>query len=385
MLVAALAMLAGARTAHACSMRAGWSPVMPPRSAFFLGVATPDTVRAGPGTVKSMQGSGHFGPTGRGDVYGQIVTVTRPGGAAPPSATRAVLVPWDYDPACAPLQWGSSARWIPPGTAGLFSASLRDSVHWADGIPTYDVHYTAPEPYRGAPTMMTPVQVMDLLSRLTVSDKWPAAPEAFAPVLDWARANPELATRWPATDLLRSTAYERERAELARIRSPLLGTYRVRLTVPGEGERVFFLRTFANLITTWNPTDTAPPTLPLTLDPFNARPIRGYTMMVVGSDGSAPPGRDMNREAYIDVPVAASRRTTDVTEWTATMENAVLTRQFRAPADVRWRNIVESAGAIVASFALRPGGALVATGTAVLPDGRTLSVILKRVSLITNE
>ena len=57
------------------------------------------------------------------------IRVERMGGPAtgriPAGVHDVVVVPWDYDPACRPLPWGKSARWVELSEPVLFIAVLR--------------------------------------------------------------------------------------------------------------------------------------------------------------------------------------------------------------------------------------------------------------------
>jgi len=125
----------------------------------FIGSATSDTVAVGVGGVKYRIGGGHFGRGAQREFYGQVVQVEKLGVALRTSlrsvlkggVNQVILVPWDYGPDCHPVPWSRSARWVERGVRGLFFGSLRDTVHWVGGLPTFDVHSPESVPYVSAP------------------------------------------------------------------------------------------------------------------------------------------------------------------------------------------------------------------------------------------
>jgi hypothetical protein len=248
--VVALLLLAASRAAEACSPP--FAPtVRQVNWAAFLGTAMPDTVAV---TAGSILGRGHA-RTGAGRaadvVHGQLVHVDRIGdwpAAAREALRRAggniVLVLWGAGADCSARRRSGTARFITPGQSGFYlPGELRERSQWAGGRPTFDIIMVPWVPYTGepvsradsasgTPAVLTPAQLLELHARLPLYD--PGAPRSrrnptyvdFAPMERWARAHPDLATRWPANQML---LFARSSAELSRVQrldSPLVGTWR---------------------------------------------------------------------------------------------------------------------------------------------------------------
>src|ERR1043165_3930918 len=128
-----------ASKARGCSLIYAMPLAFRPNVAMMLATATKDSGFTGPGKVNPSLYPGHNGPVYERPIYGQVMQVDSAAGPGARSSARVVLVPWDYDSMCSPAPWGSSFLWRRLGTHGLYSAVLRDSTHWADGLPTYDV------------------------------------------------------------------------------------------------------------------------------------------------------------------------------------------------------------------------------------------------------
>lgn len=161
------------------------------------------------------------------------------------AAGRAVLVPWDYDPACLPTAWGRSARWIPRGERMVITAQLRPREHWVDGVPTFDVWY--PEIARpganrgGEPTpdvLLAYYATVPTYARLRVDPR--GSVEAMRA---WLAANPEEAARprirWSVGHIQRLASTFAIQAEP----SPLAGTYRFEVSRTGGPTLAFYGRT----------------------------------------------------------------------------------------------------------------------------------------------
>lgn len=230
-----------------------------PGEAHFTGTALADTLFTGPGSVAYRVQPGHFGPARERAIYGQLVSIEQIGGLAavdlPASVSRVVLVAWDYGPECTPTPWPRSARWIEAGTRGLFIAGLRDSAHWTNGLPTFDVHEPqfVPYPHRilrfghvQADSLLTIEQLFALMEILPEADQLRNSPDsALQPLFAWARANPELAIRYPADDALWYTYEVRARHIFRNISPTPAGTYRFTFSMTGAAARTLYVRTRA--------------------------------------------------------------------------------------------------------------------------------------------
>lgn len=196
---------------------------------YFVATANPDTVFAGPGQVRPRIEGGHWGPANNRAIYGQLVTIHRLGGADAPDAKsafarqrsrEAVVVPWSYDPACRPVPWARTARWVTNPQPGFYRARPRASAEWIDGRPTYDAFHADIEPYphgkyfeRGyrntdsaqAPGALTAAEYFGLYAALPDVAEARRDPDgALARLADWEARHPDQARRFPATRVLRS-------------------------------------------------------------------------------------------------------------------------------------------------------------------------------------
>ncbi len=402
-----------ASDAHACSL-AGVNSVRASNLAHFIATATADTLLAGPGTRQYRVQEGHFGPAGDRTIYGQVVDVDRAGGLAlarvPGRFTRAVLVPWDYGADCMPTPYTRTARWVQPGTRGLFVAVLRDSAHLVDGIPTFDVGTPNTEPYPqraqarkyeggdeeeegfDADSILTMDQAFALMDVLPVLEENGEA-EDVRPLFAWARANPVLARRYPAAQVLRFARIGMEYDLLREIDPPLAGTYRFTATLAGHPPVTFFARTRSAPTSEWNPR----PAPPEPDDPTEVRRPRGYNMLAAGAptadalpadEGAA---RRMEREGYFAV-LAEPERMADGTQlWRGSIEINLVASQF--PADSAIRQFAsdefqrsyeafekELPEEMPARFVLAPDGSVRGEQTIDLGGGRVLTIRAERIS-----
>jgi hypothetical protein len=129
-----------APTAMRCSPTRGFWAGQAPDAAFFLAVPMSDTVLAGAGDLQLGRGGGHTGPGVRAQIFGQRVRVIAVSGAGATEVAReVVLVPWDFDAACYPVPWASSARWLTGSDTVLIRARRRGAAHRGASVEAYDV------------------------------------------------------------------------------------------------------------------------------------------------------------------------------------------------------------------------------------------------------
>jgi hypothetical protein len=227
----------------------------------FIGTVDADTLLAGPGTKRYIIDQGHYGRGNRRTIYGQSARLERAERAATPALRDAVatdsfvvLVPWDYSASCEPVPWTQSARWLAPGTRGVFVGELRDRNQWVDNRPTFDVTPAAavyPPPwsnYRGerwaTVGTLSADEFLSLYEVLPDGRSLQATPDsAVAPLLRWATAFPELAAKEPAAHLLRRLRRDVVEARYENQVSPLAGTYRVVYRTAAGDSSLFFART----------------------------------------------------------------------------------------------------------------------------------------------
>jgi hypothetical protein len=388
--------------ARACSM-SGVTTTQWPGRAHLIATVKPDTVAAGPGSADYVVSQGHFGPARERPIYGQVVEVERVGGMGAkglgPSFRRVVLVPWDYGANCTPTPWTGSARWLEPGTRGLFTATLRDRAHWAGGLPTFDVRSPDSVPYpqrRGregfsvpADSLMSVEDYFSLLEMLPAPDRVESsAADAYRPLFRWAERQPELARRFPASQILSYARYDVDYERLRGIAQPLAGTYRFEVRLGEGAPRVFYARTRTRASSWWH---VGPPG-PDNVTAGNEGGAGGYHMLASGSasPGSLPtdtgPTRRMEREGYMAVlrepePGAGGRT------WRGRIGAELVARQFPADSALQrftgdWLTRARRGDPqeAPARFVLAPDGTVRVTQTVRLQDGRTLQLSGTRIS-----
>ena len=235
------------------------------RHIYLLGSASKDTIQVSAGKVDASEGEGHSGTGRQRPLFGQIIRVERVGRTwstlLPRTTSEVVLVPWDYGPDCRPVYWGRSAQWADAGTRGVFSATIRDRHDWTDDRPTLDVFAPEFTPYPSAygyqrdlsfarddstlrDRLLSAEQFLDLIDVLPLSDTGEVqADSAIAPLLRWSEANPALALRWPAIEILRIQRVIAEDESVRRRPSPVAGTFRVTVTFGSGDSTVLYART----------------------------------------------------------------------------------------------------------------------------------------------
>jgi hypothetical protein len=252
-----------------------------PAATYFVGTAAADTVLAGLGSVEPTGAPGHSG-SGQQErrIYGQVIDVDRFAGADSVELARAfeqqgsnkvVIVPWDYDAGCQTTYWHSSAQWVPLGEPGLYELGLRPRSDWANGFPTFDAFTAARHPYplgiffqhgylgteelRTGPSL-TAAEYFEFYRGLPERSTIEQNPEhALQVVIEWQQANPESASKYPATSIVASVkrgvnmAFTRRHAQ--GMASPLVGTYRFTFSLTGSRERIFYARTYAAPGSAW--------------------------------------------------------------------------------------------------------------------------------------
>lgn len=193
---------------------------------YFVGRALPESLLVGQGEVEPTRYGGHWGAGSERPVYGQVVRVIRLRGHEQEALEQAfasrgsrdvIVVPWDYDPECAPTFWSRSASWISTDAPGSYAVRLRPKQLWKDGQPVFDAFMAGLTPYPHGPFYERGYRGTDAL-RLRPSlsadeffdfqGAWPffSSPRDYRVVRDslinWSRRHPELAGKYPAADLI---------------------------------------------------------------------------------------------------------------------------------------------------------------------------------------
>ena len=241
-----------------------------PDRIWFLGSALPDSMYAGPGDIQPQgSGPGHAGPAGPGAFLGQLVRVERLDPQASDdlrrgveqSGGRVLLVPWDYDAGCQTVPRVARATWVEAGRSGLFSGRLRRPAHWRNGIPILDVLTPEFEPYpfpvdaweRDTSRQATAEELFafvgDLPTRtgtFTTSAAWEEELEQRHLWLQaWAKEHPALAALPPIRGeiAVAKDGFLRRHASYRRIKSPIAGTWELRVVLEGSDTLRFYART----------------------------------------------------------------------------------------------------------------------------------------------
>jgi hypothetical protein len=399
--------------AHACSL-ADFKTVRGSKLAHFIATATADTLFTGPGTMRYQVQEGHFGPAGDRTIYGQVVDVERAGGLAlariPGRFTRAVVPRHQHGADCRTTPYTRTARWVQPGTRGLFVAVLRDSAHWVDGIPTFDVGTPDTEPYPqraqawkyggddekdyafDSDSILTMDQAFALMDVLPVLGEKGETEDA-RPLFAWARANPRLARRYPAAQILRFARLDLEYDLLGKIDPPLAGTYRFTATLAGRPPVTFFVRTRSAPTNEWDPR----PAPPRPQDPTEVRRPHGYNLLAAGAPtADALPvdvesARRMDREGYFSLLTEPERMADGTQVWRGSIEINLVARQF--PADSAIGQFArgdfqrsyeayekELPDDMPARFVLAADGSVRGEQTTDLGGGRVLTIRAERIS-----
>ncbi len=395
--------------APACSYGRFWT-IRSEGLTFLIGTASADTVRAGPGAVKYSVADGHLGPAGDRLIFGQIVAVEQVTGIdrarLPARLRQVVLVPWDYGPDCTPSPLMQTARWVTPGIRGLFSGILRPRSHWANGMPTLDVFNPAREPYPSGPTVFSSSRNAPRDSSLSIDELFPvlnllpdwrqvrdSEERAVAPLMSWARANPELARRPPMAEAVATANGIVREGRVRRVASPIVGTYRFVVSIPGDRDRIFFARTEANPTSEWqiNRARSQPG------DPTVIPPMEGYFVLAVPMPSLAalPRGcgaRQSDQAAYLGLVSGPPIAGPDGLEWRGMIEFNLIGRAFLTDSV-----LTSYAGAwqeqysrrfkarlpeeTPARFTMNTGGPMRVQMDFTLDDGRRLAIRGERISL----
>jgi hypothetical protein len=396
-----------AAPAHACSPR-----LFPDTGdgLHLVGVATPDVMRAGAGGMDYVVEPGGQDPD-PASVAGQVVRVERLGGAEaaglPAGADRVVLVPWAYLWTCTTVRWTGSANWVASGVRGLFWGRLRPRGQWVDGLPTVDVEHAAHLPYVGsgagvpdaeerAGPPLSVDQAFELAQRLPLSRDRQADPGAARrPLLDWARAHPVLARRYPASVLIREASAELRAERLKEIHLPLAGTYRFTVSVDGGAPRTFYARTRATPGGEWAPGAD------FENQPVLDEPFRGYLLWLEGTvaadsfaAGSAGGGDEVARGGWLSVLAEPDAGPGGAWLWRGTIELHLVSRQF--PGDPVFGGLGDAAferyyrrsrarepDELHARLLVHRDGSVSVEQVSRLDDGRVVEIRGERVSTVT--
>lgn len=341
---------------------------------YLVATALPDSVTAG--------------RAGTPPLRGQRVRLERMVGSSRVPAGPAVLVPWASGEGCRPAPWRGPARWLRAGSRGLFVAVLRSRAGWVSGQPTFDVFGADRQPYPGVEAMEWADRREPLLGVDAFADFLALLPTAAAdsadfeaarrPLWAWARAHPRLASREPARYFLGLLCDDRLARRARASRSPLAGTYRLRVELSGEPARELYVRTSPS------PTQAlSPPGAHGDLHCAGQRPSAYAWTAVAGP--SADLGRAGNGYPSSFTVAASASRGRGVRVWNAEIDPAILPTLFRQVPSYRefyaafTRKPSSSGAPLGGRFLAGPGGRVRYEETR-RAGGRTLTLTGERVS-----
>lgn len=388
--------------AHACSK----APVTVQRwtrnTINFIGTALADTLRAGPGDITFVVAGGHFGPASNRIIFGQKISVEQLSATEqkllPPGVHEVVLIPWDYDPACRPTPWARSARWVAAGTRGIYNATLRARAHWLNGVPTLDVMSPNFIPYRGSapqrdsslPTSLSIDELFAITPLLPDPDLLDTDAEAAtAPLLAWAKANPEVANRPPAKSLVWDATYSVFSTQMSRVKPDIGGTWRFIVDIPGNPSREFFARNNERPTSPWSSTYPPP-----ARQPWEVAKLEGYSILTtVHTELSKLPQSCATRgaESYMAQRTAVQRTADGAFSIPGHLELGLVNAAFRGDTDFKAFKsapVLPKTKTSVMDEALRAKTLFESGGDGImrvlqsyqLDDGRTLTLRGERIS-----
>jgi hypothetical protein len=330
----------GAFAAVRCSKAPHQFHLKGPRDTYVLGTPGADTVLAGRGDVTYVTGDGHFGPGPDRPIFGQRFLVERIGTPAsaslPGNVASVIVVPWDYAADCRPTPWSRSAQWLPQAERGLVFGQLREPAHWVQGIPTLDVHVPQAQPYpraalrRTSPdSAITADEGFELMEALPEAARFQSAlEESIESFRTWLAANPTIAQKYPAKDVIRGLVYNVETTLLKRIVPPVVGTYRLAAARPGQDSAIFFIRTYPRPSSAWNHTYAVsdPPLA-------NFRTPAGYYLMVAAAASerelpTSQSNRAIRQEGYFALPTEPRERPDGSREWAGRIDVSWIDREL---------------------------------------------------------
>ena len=293
---------------------------------YLVATALADTVPAG-----------RVGPI---TLHGQRVRLERMTGSTRVPAGSAVLVPWASGDRCQPTSWRTPARWLRPGSRGLFVAVLRPRSSWVSGQPTFDVYGADRQPYPAVEAMdwadrsepLLGIEALaDFLALLPTSAADSANPEAERrPLWRWARAHPHLASREPARYFLGLLCDDLLGRRARASRSPLAGTYRFRIELSGEPTREIYIRTSPN------PTQVVNPLGPRGELYCAGKQPPAYTWFVIaGTSRDQLAGTQSGYPSSFTIASSATSTGEGVQVWPAEIDPAVVPTVFRQLAPYR--------------------------------------------------
>lgn len=387
----------------------GFAGPVDDRRVFFLGTALPDTVLAGPGRTRPVEGPGHFGPESGRPTYGQLVVVDRFGGPGNRFDARrdsmVVIVPWDYDSQCRPMRWTRSDRFVEPGVLKFFLPVLRDREFWVGDLPTFDAFApewaTFPNPprdslRRGPLPWMTAGELFELYQRVPsfsaiAREDW----AVVTPLLEWAEERWPGLEVYPGRQLVQYVSAAANREMMRRVEPPMAGTYRMTLTLPSGGRETFYLRTSGTTSSNWWP--PLPDAEALAATPTWRRRATGYELYFWHAptlDALPFDSATARRNRFGDRPLGIRQQADSVDgtrSWLMRLEVDQLTRSVPGHAEVAalvrqyWANRRDASGRLTdfgesGRFLESPDGTMRLEIRFTVSPGVTLDLVGERIS-----
>jgi hypothetical protein len=378
--------------------------------AFILGRASADTVLAGAGSVVFRVAPGHSGPAADRQIFALAIDVERVAGPAkrllPTGVSRVLMVPWDYGADCQPTPYARSVRWVPAGTRGMYTASLRPKAAWVGGVPTLDVFAPELEPYPGGEMQQAAMRraqadsalgvddMLELMDRLPDPEAMRRAPvDASARLYAWVRARPARARMYPVNRILSSVRADARRSALATVHHPAIGTYRLTLAIDGRAPVTIFARTVATPDGGTYSHRTVPSADPMVVQPWD---VYNYLTFVAASEAALPTGcaayySHVEAESYLYLLSDAPVITRGIAVYPVWIESTAFTRAYPSdstltPLDTLasdpfspWYERREPVR-LIGTIAMASGGRASFSQVETLRDGRRMSVSGERLS-----
>ncbi len=325
----------------------------------FIGSATGDSLPGGEPVNRAP------GPLGRDSLplaapgWSQVVTIERLSTSAPVTLAAAVsrnrnrvlLIPWEYGPDCSPGTWSGSALWMQPGTRGFFSGVLRPKAKWVDDVPTFDVGAPNNIPYPSGMSFgfrmrggipLTADELMSLYDslprrnfertdRVTYLKR---EEERHRAIIAWGERHPDLARRPPLAAMLTAARRESRHSPFYLRSSPLAGTWRFTVELPGHETVTMYGRTEARA-TSLDPSSDGVMTQAL----FEGAAPFGYTLTmlmsrsVAGLETSGRPA--LQSHGYLSAAFEPELLTPDSTVWGGEADLFVAERLFPESPELR--------------------------------------------------
>lgn len=315
-----------------CSIMVG-GELMSDGVTLFIGTSTNDSLPA-----DRVHKDGRFmgkSYSVSGPPYSQVMHVERLSTKAPASVrnalksagNRVLVIPWSYGPDCGVATYEGSALWVRPVTRALFGATLRPRGDWVNDIPTFDTGHPRNTPYpiasgydreRAQRDVLSPDEMLSFADSIPryrtessdVATRYLTNKKRWEATLRWAAGHPNQSDRWPLSDYVAAARSGIATAAFDTIISPVAGTYRFVIDIPGQDSIVFFGRT------TLRPATMLQKRHGVEMQRGVVAP-HGYYLLVCAAESiaSLPATSLSSKQGFLAVSIMPVLRTRDSTVW----------------------------------------------------------------------